>query len=388
MDLLLEEDPFEELVRADHEVTIAFEAFSRFMNSHTAFEDLLSQAGEMPKASFEASARPLMTAVTGEIGHCWSLDEISVESVKTVAASVVRAAISALQQFFKALLDFFSNIDLAATWLSRKLSFLERQVATTKGMRPSEPTVELGRIGRYMRVHGIQIDDAGKLESQIHQLHNVVKVMAMDYRKEVIDASAELQAAARGKTGKVLTDAMVAVITKIPFDKMASQCGMHAAPYDRFKRNNVQATPSLLGGMSLFYLRGDLRERGIDAFRFHGFLFEKTGRNELKVQREYTLTTLQPGQIGELPKVIRSLLDDISKSSNSGVRAAANRSRTSLDTFLKTSSFAPSDMDAVRKTVNTLTHWLQQPTRSLLIHSMSVCRAAIQYCYASIKTYR
>lgn len=387
MDYMLEDDPFEELVESDHAVSASFEAFSRLMNSHTAFVDLLNQHERNPIASFEASARPLLTAVTGEIGHCWSLDEISVESVKTVAASVIRAAIAALQTFFKALIDFFSNVDLAAVWLGRKISFLERQVATTKGMRPTEGSVKLGRPGRYLRVHGLQIDDAGKLESQLHQLHNVVKVMAQDYRKAVIDVGNDLPAAARGKNGKVLVEALVETINKIPFNTLAAKCNMHAAPFDRFRRNNVQATQSLLGGFSLFYLHGDLREKGVDAFRFHGFLFEKTGRNELKIEREYELSTLQPGQIGELPGLVRTILDDISRASNAGVRSSANKTRQTLDNFLNTSSFEPSDMDVVRKTVSTMTHWLQQPTRSMLIHTMSVCRATIQYCYASIKTY-
>lgn len=384
MELMLEDDPFEELIHSDVAVTASFEAFTRLMDSHTAFEDLL----KAPQVSFEAAARPLLTAVTGEIGHCWSLDEISVESVKTVAASIMKAAIDALRAFFKALIDFFSNVDLAAVWLSRKIAFLERQVATTKGMRPSTPSVKLGRNGRYLRVHGLQIDDAGKLESQLHQLHNVVKVMSKEFRQAVVDASADLPAAARGKTGKVLIDSMVHVINQVPFDTIAAKCNMHAAPFDRFRRNNVQATHSLLGGFSLFYLRGDLREKGPDAFKFHGFLFEKTGRNELKVEREYELSTLQPGQIGELPKIIKDLLDDISRGSNAGVRASADRARRVLDQFLNTSTFEPNDMDVVRKTVNTMTRWMQQPARAMLVHSMSVCRASIQYCYASIKTYR
>lgn len=384
MDIMLEDDPFEELVQSDTAVTASFEAFSRLMNSHTAFEDLLS----LPQASFEASARPLLTAVTGEIGHCWSLDEISVESVKTVSASLLRAAVEALKAFFKALIDFFSNVDLAAVWLTRKIAFLERQVATTKGMRPDQPSVTMGRNGRYLRVHGLQIDDAGKLEAQLHQLHNVVNVMSKDFRQAVIDVAADLPHAARGKTGKVLLDSMVSTIDKVPFDRLAAKCNMHSAPFDRFRRNNVQATHSLLGGFSLFYLRGDLREKGVDAFRFHGFIFEKTGRNELKVEREYELATLQPGQIGELPRIIKDLLDDISKASNAGVRSAANKTRQTLDMFLNTSTFEAGDMDVVRKTVNTMTRWLQQPARSMLVHSMSVCRASLQYCYASIKTYR
>ena len=293
-----------------------------------------------------------------------------------------------LQTFFKALLDFFNNVDLAATWLSRKLTFLERQAATTRGMRPSEPTVTLGRSGRYMRVHGTQVDDAAKLEHQLNQLHHVVKIIAKDYRLAVISAGQELPHAARGKTGKVLKDALVSVVSKIPFDDLASKCNMHAAPYDRFKRNNVQATNSLLGGFSLFYLKGDLRTRGIDAFRFHGFLFEKTGRNELKVEREYTLATLQPGQIGEMPKLIREMLDTVSKGTNASIRTTANKTKSTLDAFLKTSSLESSDMESVRRTISTVTHWLQQPSRSLLVHTMTVCRAAIQYCHVSMKTYK
>ena len=388
MDDLLDDDPFEDLLRSDSEVTASFEAFQRLVNSHTALEDLLSQHDHAPYASFESAARPLLTAITGDTGMVWDLEDVSVESVKTVAASVIRAVIAALQNFFKALLDFFTNIDLAATWLSRKLTFLERQAATTRGMRPSEPTVTLGRSGRYMRVHGAQVDDAAKLEFQLNQLHRVVKVMVTDYRQAVVNAGQELPSAARGKSGKVLADALVATINKIPFDELAAKCNMHAAPYDRFKRSNVQATHSLLGGFSLFYLRGDLRARGVEAFRFHGFLFEKTGRNELKVEREYTLSTLQPGQIGELPKLIREMLNTVSRGSNSGIRTAATKTKSTLDAFIKTAAFEPSDMDVVRKTVGTVTHWLQQPSRSLLVHTMSVCRAAIAYCHVSMKTYR
>lgn len=382
------EDPMEELVRSDVNVTVCFEAFSRLVDSHTAFEDLLRshEAGSLP--SFEAAAKPLLTAITSEAGYSWTLSDISVESVKTVAASVIKAAITALQNFFKALIDFLANVDLAATWLSRKIAFLERQVATTKGMRPSEPTIKLGRSGRYMRVHGHQVEDAARLEMQLKQLHDVVHVMVHQYRNVVLTAGQELPGAARGKTGDDLAKALVDVIARIPFADIASKCQMHAAPYERFHRNGVQATNSLLGGLSLFYLNGNLKEKGLSGMRFHGFLFETTGRNELKIEKEYELATLQPGQIGSLPAVIRSLLDVVVSGSNGSVRSQASRVRSTLDTFLKTSSLEASDMDAVRKTVSTVTNWMQQPSRSMMVHSMSVCRAALAYCHASIKTYQ
>lgn len=388
MDFLLEEDPFEELIRSEHQLEVSFEALERLMSSHTALEDWQARRRQTTDESFEGSIHPLLTAIAGESGVMWSDSELSTESVKTVAASVVRAVINAIAQFFKSLIDFLSNVDLAATWLSRKLNKLERQAATTRGMRPSEATVKIGRLGRFMRVQGDVIDDAVKLEYQLTQLLNVVKVVATDYRNAIISAGNELPNVIRGKTGKVLTEAVVALVERIPFDQLAIKCHMHSAPYDRFKRDHVQATQSLLGGYSLFYLKGKLKEQGPSAFRFHGFVFERTGRNELKVEREYDLATLQPGQIGELPKLVREMLNQVTRSSNSNVRTAANRTRASLDAFLRTGQFEASDMDTVRKAVSAISHWLQQPSRSLLVHSMSVSRAAILYCQQSIKTYK
>lgn len=385
---LLDFDPIEDLMQADAELTVSMESLQRVMDSFTALESFSEAGSELSVPSFEALARPLLQAVYSGTDVEVALLQVSAESFKGMASVAVKAILDALRSFFTALVNFLSNMDLAASWLMRKVVLLERQVASSRGKSATEPTVTLGRQHRYLRVGRVFAEDSLRLETELKNFKNVIGVIGTDYLNEIMKAANNLPRAVGDKSGDALNEALVSLVKSIPFDSMASRLSMGPAPYDRFSRNNVQATPPLIGGKSMFYLKSDLDGKGVRGFRFHGFTYEKTGREVVRVEATHDFNTLSPAQIGNIPTIVRDILMMISRSSNASTRSQLNRSKATLENFARVQTASGGDIDNIRKTVSILTYWMSSPSRALFIDAMSVCRAVVSYCNASIKTYR
>jgi len=384
---LLDQDPFHDLIQADSTLSASFENLQRVMDSYTALESFMQAGESLP--SFESVSRPMIAAILG--GTDYDVDDldVSVESVRGMVGSAVKAILAALQNFFKSLFSFLSSMDLAASWLMRKVVLLERQVASSRGKVAQQERVTLGRQYKYLRVGKVFAEDSLRLETELKNLLGVINVINTEYLNSVLKVAERLPAAVRGKTSDALVTELVGLIRGVPFDGLASKMGMSDVPYERFSRKNVQATSPLLGGKSLFYLKSDLDAKGVRGFRFHGFSYDTTGRDVGRVEATHDFNTLSPAQIGNIPTVVREILQQISKGANASTRSQITRTQRTLDNFVKAQeSSAGGDVDAIRKTVSTLTYWMSSPSRALFIDSMSVCRAVVLYCNASIRTYR
>lgn len=381
-------DPIQDLLASDDELRTSFESLNRLVDSYSALQSFMKLADQGTNVSLEAAAGPLLEAVFAGTGANLSAELYTVEGVRSATAGVIKAILSSIRKFFAALIDFLANADIAATWLQRRVKMLERQVGTTGSMNATSNKITMGRDYRFLRGSGGLNDDAGLLETNLAYLHKVAKVIVKEHQVAIVAAGGRLASSVHGKTGDALTEVLVGIVESIPFDQLASKIGMHAASKERFNRSNVMASPTLLGGMSLFYMQSDLRSKGTNAFKFHGFTFEPTRRNEAKIAPTAELSTLLPNQIGKIPEELTKILTEISNGSNASVRGQVSKTRASLEAFVHSVSEDTPDAENIRKTVSSITHWLQQPNRALILHCMSVVRSTINYCNASIKTYR
>lgn len=384
----LEYDPTPDLIQADSTLSASFESLQRLLDSYTAMESFVSGNEHLPSESFEAAARPLMMAIMGGTDIETSGLDYSPEGFRSMASTAVQAILKALQTFFRSLVEFFSSVDLAASWLTRKVVLLERQVASSRGKSVTQATVTLGRQYKFLRVGPVFADDSLRLESELKNLKNVVALIGGDYLTEIMKAADRLPTVIRDKRGPELTNSLVGLVKGIPLDNLASKLGMVAVPYERMNRRNMQGTPPLIGGKTVFYLKSDLDTKGVRGFRFHGFQYEPSGRETMQVEATHDFNTLTPAQIGNIPTVVREILSMITRSANAGTRSKINRTKSTLDNFIKGLTLDAGDVDQVRKTVSILTYWMSTPSRALFIDSMSVCRAVVLYCNASLRTYR
>lgn len=385
---LLDQDPLQDYMLAESALLASFESLDRASGSLSALNDLLNNADQFTQSSFESAARPLLSAIMSGTDVDIESTDLSVESVRGIVGTAVQTILKALQNFFKSLIEFLSNVDLAASWLMRKVVLLERQVASSRGKTAGEDKVTLGRQYRFLRVGRVFAEDSLRLETELKAMKNLIDVIGTQYTNEILKAADKLPGVARGKSGADLTSAMVGLVKSIPFDSLSGSCNMGPAPTDRFTRANAKATPPLLGGKSIFYLKSDLDTKGVRGFRFHGFFYETTGREQAQVESTHDFNTLSPAQIGNIPVIVKDILILISKASNASTRSKVNRAKATLDNFVKSQNGLSTDIETIRKTVVTLTYWMSNPSRGLYLDAMSVCRAVVVYCNASIRTYR
>lgn len=378
------DDPLLELMESDRAMQASFEAMQRTIQSVDAINQLTSLSPE----SFRVAVRPVMTALAaGADVDLESLD-YSQEAMSSSASSVLKSIAKAIADFFRAVLDYLTNLDLAAVWLGRKVSLLAKTVPTTTGMRAEQSTIEIGRQAKYLRVGAKYIREAGRLEQELKYLDKCIKAVSGVYAHGLLDAATHMAGAVRGKTDAVLELALVEVVEAVPFDKVAQMIDMTTAPHERFNRGNVKMSKPLLGGHSIFYLQADLLKKGVSGFTFHGMLYEKTFGNELKIESHVEFDVLQPGQFGHIPETLKEILASLSHASNLPMRSSISRAKASLNNLTSNMQGTERDVSAVRRTVSALTYWMGNPSRMLYSNSMSVVRAALTYCEDSIKTFK
>lgn len=378
------DDPLLELMESDRVLQSSFEAMQRTIQS----VDAIAQLANLSPESFRDAVRPVMTALAAGSDVDLEGFDYSQESMSPSATSVLKSVAKAIAEFFRAVLDYLTNLDLAAVWLGRKVSLLAKTVPTTNGMRATQSTVEIGRQAKYLRVGAKYIREAGRLESELKYLTKAIDVISGTYAHGLLDAATRLPGAVRGKSDATLELAMVEVVESIPFDKVSHDLDMGPAPHDRFNRGNVRMSKPLLGGHSIFYLQADLLKKGVSGFTFHGMLYEKTLGNELKIDSHVEFDVLQPGQLGHIPDVLKEILASLSHASNLPVRSSISRAKASLNNLTSNMQGTERDVSLVRRTVSALTYWMGNPSRQLYSNSMSVVRAALTYCEDSIKTYK
>lgn len=390
---LFDDCEFELVLDSERKVEESFEVISRTLDSFNAlrtFVDIYQPA--MDQVSFESAAKPLIAAITA--GTDFDLDSVdySVESLKDIISDGFKSILEMIKTFFKHMIEFLDNIDITSTWMLRRTALLERVAITSRGKRPSTSKVELGRIYRFLRVGRIYADDSMKLEHELKRLHNAVDVIGKEYLDEMVNSCNSLGSAINGKTGAELDQAVTQHVLKIPLDSIASKLRMTGVSYERFNRSNVMATPALIGGRSIYYLKGELINKGSKAFRTHGFIYEETVPETFQIESTREFHTLGPVDIGSIPNVIKDILIGISKSANAERRGRVKRAQQSIDSVLKSmsgkESVTETDMETVRRTVTAMVFWLHSVSKPLFSNSLSVCRATLNYCEESAKTFK
>lgn len=379
-----DESPLLDLMESDRTLQSSFEAMQRSIQS----ADALGQLTELSPENFKTAVGPVMSALAAGTQVDLEGFTYSQEAMSVSALGVLKAIGRAIAEFFKAVLDYLTSLDLAAIWLGRKVSVLKKTVLTTNGMQTTAATVPIGRQSKFLRVGVKYIRDATRLEQELKYLDKVIGVISGTYANSLFDAATHMPGAVRGKSGDLLELAMVELVEKIPFDRVAQMLDMQSAPQERFNRSNVQVSKPLLGGHSIFYLQADLLKKGVSGFTFHGMMYEKTTSNELKIDSHVDFDVLRPNQIGHIPDVLKSVLDSLSSASNLPVRTSINRAKSSLNNLTNNMEGTEHDVSLVRRTVSALTYWMGNPSRMLYSNSMSVVRASIAYCEDSIKTYK
>lgn len=376
---------------SDNALNESFETLQRTIYAHEVLQTLLNASDSVSAESFESMARSAMIDVCTGTEIDPALADLSVESVGRMVINAGRAILAALKAFFTRLIDFFSNVDLVATWMLRQVSQLERVTNLSRGKSVEKDTITLGRIHRFLRVGGQFADDSIRLERELKALLEILRTLGGDYLNGVLETASKLPRAANGKTGGALSSALVQLIVSTPFEVVASKCKMVPAAYERFSRNNVLTTGPILGGKSLFFFNQDLGTKGIRGFAFYGFQFTTSGRETPSIAAERNFNTLNPAQVGNIPGILKDILNTISKQANVSSRSRIVRAKAQLENYVKTVQQTPmsgTDIEAIRKTVNTLTYWMQNPIRPLFSNSMSVCRATLAYVSSSVQTYR
>jgi len=378
------DDPLLELMESDRALQISFESMQRTIQS----VDAISQLTSLSPESFRTAVGPVMTALAAGADVDLESFDYSQEAMSSSAAGILKSIGKAIAEFFKAVLDYLSNLDLAAVWLGRKVSLLAKTVPTTAGMRAEQNTIEIGRQAKYLRVGAKYIREAGRLENELKYLDSAIKAISTTYAHGLLDAATHMAGAVRGKSGSVLELALVETVETIPFDRVAQMLDMGAAPQDRFNRSGVRMSKPLLGGHSIFYLQADLLKKGVSGFTFHGLLYENTFGNELKIDSHVEFDVLQPGQFGHIPDALKNILASLSHASNLPMRSSISRAKASLNNLTSNMQGTEQDVSNVRRTVSALTYWMGNPSRQLYSNSMSVVRAALAYCEGSIKTFK
>lgn len=379
-----DESPLLDLMESDRTLQSSFEAMQRTIQS----ADALGQLTELSPENFKAAVGPVMSALAAGTQVDLESFTYSQEAMSVSALGVLKAIGRAIAEFFKAVLDYLTSLDLAAIWLGRKVSVLEKAVPTTNGMQATVATIQIGRQAKFLRVGAKYIREASRLEQELKYLDKAIGVVSGIYAHGLLDAATHMPGAVRAKTGDMLELSLVALVEKIPFDRVAQQLEMQSAPQERFNRSNVQVSKPLLGGHSIFYLQSDLLKKGVSGFTFHGLMYEKTTSNELKIDSHVDFDVLRPNQIGHIPEVLKSVLSSLSNASNLPVRTAISRAKASLNNLTNSMEGTEHDVSLVRRTVSALTYWMGNPSRQLYSNSMSVVRASIAYCEDSIKTYK
>lgn len=393
LDNTQDEGLFDSLKDSEYEVMQSFEAAKRSLDSFEALNALCKLSESSSYEAFEAYSPVVLSSVTAgvDVDTDNLLSNFSAESLKDMIVRAGRAAIDAIVNFFKSLIKYLSEIDMAATWLSRKVAVLERKAIATRGKKSNSSTVEIGRLYKYLRVGRIYPEDAMRLERELDHLLSIIQLVNKDYTNAIIEAVNTLVNTAGNKTGIELEKTLVRHILDIPLDSLATKFKMSHAPKTRFNRDGVLETDPLLGGYSVFYMRSDLITKGSKGFRFHGYSYQNTTPEVFQIESSREFKTLAAADVAALPKYLKQILEAISKAANAERRGKLDRARSTLENFLKhkasSETTTESDMDSIRRTTMALTYWMDSVSRPLYSTSMSVCRAVITYCEKSIQTY-
>lgn len=377
----------DEVDTAGRDLTVSFESMHRIMGSHAALGELIQAQGFT--SSFESAYRPLLGAIYAGTSHDVDEMSLSLESAKVVLAALWKAFIDSVKQFFSKLYTFLKNMDLAAIWMSRQIAVIERKITANRGKVASERTLVLGNAGRFLQYGRLFADDQMKLDTELSHLGKVLEVVRNSLVVGVLDYADKIPATTGSLRGSELDSAYTQLVLAMPLAGVATKLHMTAAPQCRFNRDGVLMSPPLLGGKSIFFLQGKLIEKGTRGFRFHGMIYDKSLENMSPFAVDRDFKVISPNEMTNTPKLIKDVLEGISKTTNSSMAGRIARTEQTLNSFLKkcesdVDGFTSSDVDLVRRTTTTFMYWIHNVVQPLSSTAATVCRASITYCNASL----
>lgn len=379
-----------DLERSYSQIEYSVESFARVFDTYCCMREMLSQQ-TLSQESLENHYIPAFQLAFAGTSISFEAEDYSAESVLETVKKIGKAVLDAIKRFFTMMMDALSNIDIAATWMNQHINLLERKRLTSVGKTPTKPTVTLGRQHRYLRVGRIFAAEPVKLLSELRRLSDVVEVINNDYAPGLVRGTSAMSSIGNSVSGDKLTTALIASVEQIGFTKIASKLKMTSADQGRFGRSGVMATPPLLGGQSVFFMQGNLVEKGTAALRFHGMLFTTTSREPYKLAETHEFKSLSPADIVGVPDILRKLVNQCSKGSSDGVSKHMRRLRSDLeklvDSKMSDAQVSEPDLAKIRSAANAYMYWTRSVTLPLYGNAMSVIRTVLSYSQQSVKTW-
>lgn len=392
-DLVYEQDfdvdqCLEDANRLVYQSEVAFESLNRLMDTHSTLTQFIDENRDKERVSFESVIPYLLQSSFA--GTDLIIGEVSMESVIDVVKAIGKAILDMIRTVFQFVVDAISNFDLVATWLLRNIKLLERKRLTSRGKTPSQPYVTLKSTYRFLRVGKIYADEPIRLHTELRRLKEVLGVISSEFVTGLARGASAVNSRGGNKTGSDLERALLDAVEDIGFSRLATHLKLQDIGSDRWGRSNVKGS-AFLGGRSMFYLQGDLGEKGTRALRNHGLQFTDTFRNPIPVEESREFASLTTSDLSGIPDVLTDIVMTISKSGSGRVTTSIKQLRDGLDRYVSSrmndAAISEEDMKYLRSVSNAFTSWSKNVVPPLYGTSIQVVRSVLNYAQASTKTY-
>lgn len=377
---------FESATIRDAGLTAEFEALNRLLDSHEILTDWQANSSN---ESFEVSIKPMLSLLFA--GTDIVVGDISNESAATVISRISKAVMDMVVRIFNAIIDAVANFDLVSTWLLRNIQLMERKRVTSRGKVPKEDYVTLPQNHRFLRFGRTFADQPYVLLRELKTLKTTLDIIGNDYTAGLERGAAAVRTRTNRKLGEDLKQGLLEAVEDVGLSRIAMRLGMSPISKERFGREGTKATSPLIGGKSIFYLDGDLSQRGLGGLRSHGLTFGDTYRNPFPVAAEREFVTLSVSDLSGMSDVLKDIVMSISKSSGGKTMTSMKNIRNSLKSYMQSCESATymteDDIKMVRSTVNAFTSWSKNVINPFYGNALQVVRVTLTYANKSTQTY-
>lgn len=378
------EDSIEKSIELEKELEISFENLQRLNDTHEILTEWITNCKD--DVSMESSKKSIIKLALA--GTDFKVDEVSMESVIELVKSIGKAIIRAIKKMFDTLVDYFTNMDLTATWLIRLTKMLERRRVTSRGRIPKNINVTLPASHRFLRVGRVFTEQPVKLNTELRRYRDLLKIVSNDYPSAVASVVKDIVIKTNGKFGDELEQPILDAVNSSKFNTIAGRLRMSKTPTSRWGYDNVKETDPYLGGRSLFYFDGNLSERRLAGLRRHGFRFDDTLLARFKEEKSKDFVSLTTSTLEGIPQILEEMLRIISNSSTKNVSRSLKESKDSIDKWvnakMSSDKSREEDMMKLRQVSNVIMSWSRTVTGPIFGNALQVIRAVITYGNASM----
>lgn len=355
-----------------------------------SYHVLSTWSQESSGPSMESSIKPMLALALA--GTDIQVGDVSTESVGSAISAMGKAIVDLTKRIMNAIIDLLTNFDLVSTWMIRNVNLLERKRRASLGKLPKEKYVQVGASHRYLRVGRVFAEEPTRLRTELKNLLNAIRVINDELAPALVKGANALASRGGNKHGSELDRALVDAVEDVGMGRIASHLRMSGAERDRWGRANVQASPPLLGGKSLFYFQGDLGQKGVRGLRFHGLMFADTFRMPYKLESERQFMALTTSDLAGIPEALKDILMAISRSSSGTVLNSMKSLRDGMDRYvsqrMNQSDITEEDLRLIRSAVSAFAGWSKNVPGPLYGNALAVCRGVLSWGQASTKTYQ